>query len=113
MPSPTMPDGSDHDQHRDRHRVELVQEDGRIGAEREERRRAEIHVAGIAAEDVPGGGQHDELQHRVAGEEHVVVVHQARTEEHRRRHRDRDQQEHAGPHDRASLSSEKTRRAKR
>ena len=101
-PDDARHDAADHDQERDRQRVELVQEHRRIGADREERRRAEIHVAGVAAEDVPGGRQHDELQHGVAGEEHVVVVHRARAEEHDGRHRDRDQQEDPSPHDRQS-----------
>ncbi len=93
---------ADHDQDRDRHLKELVEEHGRIRAHRKERRRAEVHVAGIAAENVPGGGQHDELQHGVAGEEHVVVADPARGEEHDGRRRDRDQQKDAGPHDRRS-----------
>ena len=99
-PDDARDDAADHDQDRDRQRVGFVEEDRRIGAEREERRRAEIHVAGIAAEDVPGGRQHDELQHGVAGEEHVIVVHHARAEEHDSGHRDRDQQKDASPHDR-------------
>ena len=54
--------------------MELVEDDGRIGAEREERGGAEIHVAAIAAEDVPGGRQHDVLQHDIAGEEQIFVA---------------------------------------
>ena len=53
-----------------------------IGAECEERGGAEIHVAGIAAEDVPGGREHDELQHGVAGEEDVIVADEPRAGEH-------------------------------
>ena len=79
--------GADHDQHRDRQLIELVEEHGGIGAEREERRGAEIHVAGVAAENVPGGGEHDELQHRVAGEEDVVVADRARRRRRRGRRR--------------------------
>ena len=47
---------------------------GAIGAEREERRGAEIHIAAITAEDIPGRRQHDELQDRVAGEIEVVEL---------------------------------------
>ena len=47
---------------------------GRVGAERKERGGAEVHVAAIAAEDVPGGREHDVLQYDVAGEEIVVVA---------------------------------------
>ena len=53
---------------------ELVQRHRRIGSDGEKCRRAEIHVAAIAAEDVPGGRQHDELQDRVAGEIEVIEV---------------------------------------
>src|SRR5262245_22641355 len=51
-----------------------MQRDGGIGADREEGRGAEVHIAAIAAKDVPGGGQHDELQHDVAGIEDVIVA---------------------------------------
>jgi hypothetical protein len=53
---------------------EPVQGDGRIGAERKERGGAEIHVAAIAAKDVPRRREHDVLQHDVAGEEIIVVA---------------------------------------
>ncbi len=114
-------DAADHDQDGDRQRKdrmqrfrdragevavdhvgELVEGDRRVGTHGEERGRAEVHVAGIAAEDVPGGRQHDELQHGVAGEEDVVVTDEARREEHRRRHCDRDQKKDSGLHDRRS-----------
>ena len=58
--------------------AELVQGDRRIGAERKEGGGAEVHIAAVAAEDVPGGGQHDVLQHDVAGEEQVVVAQRER-----------------------------------
>ena len=96
-PDQARDDAADDDQRRDRQRqdrvgeagerireiavdigAELVQRHRRIGAEREERRRAEVHIAAIAAEDVPRGRQHDELQHGVAGEEQVVVAEPAR-----------------------------------
>jgi hypothetical protein len=41
------------------------------------RPRIEIHVSGIAAENVPRRRQHDVLQHGVAGEEHVIVADRA------------------------------------
>ena len=53
--------------------MRLVQYDGAVGAEREEAGGAEIYVAGIAAEDVPGGRHDDVLQHNVAREEKVIV----------------------------------------
>ena len=101
-PDDARHDAADHDQDRDRHRERLVEEHRGIGAHGKECRRAEIHVAGVAAENIPGGRQHDELQHGIAGEEHVIVVHHARGEEHDGRDRDRDQQEDARPHDRQS-----------
>jgi len=45
---------------------------------------AEIYVAAIAAENVPGGGDDDVLQHGVAGEEQVVVADKAKRDEQRR-----------------------------
>ena len=65
-----------------RHRGELVDRDRRVGAEREERRGAEIHIAAIAAEDVPGGRQHDVLENNEAREVDVVVSQHPRREEH-------------------------------
>ena len=88
-------DSAEQDEHRDRQRIGLVKEHGRVGAEREERRRAEIHVAAIAAEDVPGGGEHDELHHHVAGEEQVLAPEPAREREDRGRDRDADNKEDA------------------
>ena len=61
--------------------TELVQRHGGVGAEREEGGGAEVHVAAVAAEDVPGGRQHDVLQDDVAGEEHVVVAQAERGQE--------------------------------
>src|SRR5258705_199153 len=54
---------------------------------------AEIHVAAIAAQDVPGGPEHDELQHRVAGEEIIVIAEQAHETEQHRHRADRDREE--------------------
>ena len=47
----------------------LEQQHRGVGADAEEGAGAEIHVAGIAAENVPGADEHDELQDHVAGEE--------------------------------------------
>ncbi len=74
--------GADDKEHRHRHRVEFVEKHRRIGAEREERRGAEVHVARIAAEDIPGGREHDELQYRVTGEEYIVVAGRPGAREH-------------------------------
>ena len=52
----------------------FVQEHGGISADGEKRRDAEIHIAGIAAQDIPGGAEDDELQHHIAGEKHIAVV---------------------------------------
>ena len=51
-------DRRDDHQRRHRERQDLVEENRRIGAEREERGGAEVHVAAIAAENVPGARQH-------------------------------------------------------
>src|SRR5690349_20376711 len=51
----------------------LVEEDRGIRSDREEGGRAEVHVTRVAAEDVPGGGEDHELQHRIRGGEPVVV----------------------------------------
>ena len=74
--------GSDRDQRRDRQRIKLVQEHRTVGAECEERRRAEIYVAGVAAENIPGGRQYDVLQHHVSREEQVVVADRPQEGEH-------------------------------
>ena len=66
----------DDEQHRDRQRIGLVEEHRCVGAESEEPGCAEIHVPAVAAENIPGRGQHDELHDRVAGEEQVVVADQ-------------------------------------
>jgi hypothetical protein len=60
----------------------------RIGADRKERRGAEIHIAAIAAENVPGGCQHDELQHGVAGKKQIIVMDPAREQEEQRADQD-------------------------
>src|SRR5262249_41992558 len=62
----------------------------RIGADAEEGGGAEVHVAGIAAEDVPRGGEHHELQHDEAGEEDVLVDAAQRGAE-------REDEQHGGP----------------
>src|SRR5258705_130057 len=46
---------------------------GGIRAHAEERRGAEVHVAGIATKDVPGGGQHDIREDDEGGEEEIFV----------------------------------------
>ncbi len=77
---------------------QLVDRHRRIGAERKERGGAEIHVAAIAAEDVPGGREHDILQDHVAGEEHVVVADRDGAGEHQRGDREADDEEERGAH---------------
>src|SRR2546422_1157249 len=47
-------------------REALDEHDGRVGAQREEGRGAEVHVPGVAAEDVPRRREHD-----VRSEEHT------------------------------------------
>jgi hypothetical protein len=84
---------------------ELVERDAGIGAECEERRGAEVHIAAIAAEDVPRGGEHDELQHRVAGEEQVVVAEGAREKDDEQGDADRDAEEEGRAHGLASQQS--------
>src|SRR5205823_9289344 len=49
------------------------EEDGGVRPEREEGRRAEVDVAGVAAEDVPRGGDDDILEHNVPREVDVLV----------------------------------------
>src|SRR5213078_373806 len=61
------------DQHRERRSRRLDEEDGGVGPEREEGRRAEVDVAGVAAEDVPRGGDDDILEHNVPREVDVLV----------------------------------------
>src|SRR5262249_32387567 len=50
-------------------------------------------------EDVPGGREHDVLQHDVAGEEEIVVLDEARDREQRRADSDCDEREQPGTHD--------------
>ena len=57
-----------------KYRNGLVQDDGCIGAECEECRRAKIHIAGVSAKDIPGCCQHNVLQNHIAGEEHVGII---------------------------------------
>src|SRR5947208_1795621 len=61
------------DQHRERRSRRLDEEDGGVRPEREEGRRAEVDVAGVAAEDVPRGGDDDILEHNVPREVDVLV----------------------------------------
>ena len=63
---------------------------------REKAGAAEIHIAAIAAENVPGGRQHDVLQHGVAGEEQIVVAEKAEQQIERRADRQLDEDEDAG-----------------
>ena len=77
-PSSRADDSRRQDLQRQRQRERLEQRDGDVDAEAEEGAGAEVHVAGIAAQDVPGGRQHDELQHHVADEEVERVVDQER-----------------------------------
>src|SRR6185437_10959295 len=51
----------------------LEQEHRRIDPDAEKGAGAEIHIAGIAAENAPGHRQHDELQDHVACEEPIFV----------------------------------------
>src|SRR5215831_8723370 len=76
----------------------LVEEDRRVGADREERRRAEVHVAGVAAEDVPGGGKDDELQHRVRRREEIVVADEPGRRDQRESDRERERCERPVAH---------------
>ena len=55
--------------HRERRVDRLDEQHGGVGAHAEERRGAEVHVAGVTAEDVPRGGEHDEGEDGVRGEE--------------------------------------------
>src|SRR5256886_11862319 len=68
------------DQHRERRPRRLDEEDGGVRPEREERRRAEVHVAGVAAEDVPCRRDDDILKNDVAREVDIRV-HAERSEE--------------------------------
>jgi hypothetical protein len=54
-----------------------MQDDGTVGPHGEKRAGAEIGVSGVAAENVPSGGQYDELQDLVNGEEIILVADQA------------------------------------
>ena len=69
MPTPKPSSRADRRAGEDLHderRVERLEQHHRgVGAEAEERAGAEVHVAGVAAEDVPRGGQHHERQHDV------------------------------------------------
>src|SRR2546429_9590744 len=51
----------------------LVEEYAGIRARRKKRRRAEVDVAGVAAEDIPRRREDDELQHRVCRGEEIIV----------------------------------------
>ena len=86
------------DQDRDRQRQQPVTRDGRIGAEREEGGRAEIHIAAIAAEDVPRGREHDVLGNDIAGEEQVVISERQRAGERRAADDETDEEKQIGAH---------------
>ena len=79
---------ADHDHCRQRQPGhQLVEHDARISADGEEGGDAEIHVAGVATQNVPSGAEHDVLHDHVGGEECVVVADPARdAEDHSRRH---------------------------
>src|SRR5439155_9662903 len=62
-----------HDHHEQWRLQRLVEKNRGVRAGREERRRAEVHVAGVAAQDVPCRREDDELQHRVRRGEEVIV----------------------------------------
>jgi hypothetical protein len=88
---------ADHDHNRQRHRGDqLVERHRRIGADREEGRDAEIHVAGVAAQDVPRRAQHDVLHDHVAQEEGIAVADRTAGAEHQERDRDQRQDEGNG-----------------
>ena len=91
-------EGADQHHRGQRQRQGLVQHHGRISAHREERRGAEIHVTGVAAENVPGGGYDDVLQDHITGKESVVAVEQARGNEYQNCRRHHDCYEDGGPH---------------
>src|SRR4029079_16907530 len=76
------------DLQRERQLKRLEEDRRRIGAEPEERGRAEVYVARVSAEDVPRRRQHDEHEHGIAGEEEVFVL-QDRREGDRTAQRDR------------------------
>ncbi len=65
-------DGRGCDLHGERRAGRLEQEHGRVDADAEKCAGAEIHVTGIAAEDAPCHGEHDELQDHVAGKERDI-----------------------------------------
>ena len=48
--------------------------DCRVGPDREECCRSEVHVTAIAAKNVPRRCQHDILQNHITGEEVIVVA---------------------------------------
>ena len=112
---------ADDDQNRQRHRKDRVhdarQEIGRqvvdlltdgvqehrgVGADGEKTGGAEIHIAAIAAENIPGGRQHDILQHGVAGEKQIIVADIAERQIERRADRRDDEDEDRCAHGLAS-----------
>ena len=72
--------------------------DGRVSAKRKESGGAEIHVAAIAAKNIPRGREHHILQHDVAGEEIVVVAERQRSSKDTAADDEANQQEQAGAH---------------
>jgi len=73
------------DEHGQRRAYRLDEEDGGVRPQREEGRGAEVHVAPVAAQDVPRGGDDDVLEDDVAGEVEVRV-HAQRGDDNPRRH---------------------------
>src|SRR3954471_719482 len=74
-PNPSRPPKSAprRDLQRKRRRQPFEKQHSGIGADAEESRRAEVNVAGVAAEDVPCGREHHRGEHDVAGEEKIFV----------------------------------------
>src|SRR5204862_5338229 len=86
-------DAADEDQQRNRYLIGLVEEHRGVGAKREKSGRTEVHIAAIAAENVPGGRQNHKLQDDVAGEKQVIVRDQLGEREHDHGGGDRDKKE--------------------
>jgi hypothetical protein len=62
------------DLQRERQLERLEEHCSGVRAQAEERRRAEVHIAGVAAQDVPCGCEDDEHQHGVGRKEEVLVL---------------------------------------
>src|SRR5206468_3392826 len=68
----------------------LVEENAGIRAGCEERRRAEVDVARVAAKDIPRRREDDELQHRVCRGEEIIVGDETTGDDDRHGGRERD-----------------------